>query len=82
MLARIWRTSSYGAVYESTVEASMESVLPENSVFAPNPSRTASIVSTSFMRGTLWRTVLPGARSAAAISFRAAFLAPETSTSP
>src|SRR5215204_5068210 len=60
----------------------MESVFPENLEGAPRPSRTASMVSTSFMRGTLWSTVRPGARSAAAMSFRAAFLAPETSTSP
>src|SRR5215216_4340673 len=60
----------------------MESVFPENLEGAPRPSRTASMVSTSFMRGTLWSTVRPGARSAAAMSFRAAFFAPETSTSP
>src|SRR5215208_4830871 len=60
----------------------MESVFPENLEGAPRPSRTASMVSTSFMRGTLWSTVCPGARSAAAMSFRAAFLAPETLTSP
>src|SRR5215217_6639822 len=60
----------------------MESVFPENLEGAPRPSRTASMVSTSFMRGTLWSTVRPGARSVAAMSFRAAFLAPETSTSP
>src|SRR5215217_671198 len=60
----------------------MESVFPENLEGAPRPSRTASMVSTSFMRGTLWSTVRPGARSAAAMSFRAAFFAPETSTAP
>ena len=36
----------------------------------------------SLMRGTWWSVVLPGARSAAATNFRAAFFAPETSTSP
>src|SRR3712207_8443016 len=34
------------------------------------------------MRGTLCRTVFPLARSAAAASFRAAFFAPDTSTTP
>src|SRR3712207_3617264 len=40
------------------------------------------MVPTSFMRGTLCTTVLPGARSAADASFKAAFFAPETSISP
>src|SRR5918912_54297 len=63
-------------------EASISSVCLWKEVSAPRPSRTASMVLTSFMRGTLCKTVLPRTRSAAAASFRAAFFAPETSTSP
>ena len=38
------------------------------------------MVLTSWMAGTLWRTLTPGANSAAAMSLRAEFFAPDTVT--
>ena len=53
-----------------------------NEVSTPSSSSRASMVQMSLMRGTSCSTVLPGARSAAATNFSAAFLAPETSHLP
>ena len=46
---------------ESTLSV-IESVLPERPS-SPQPVRTASIVSTSFIRRNVWSTYLPGSRS-------------------
>ena len=76
------RTSSYGASTDVSVVASIVTVLPSQTTPAPRCSRTSPMVKQSWIRGTLRSTVRPGASSAAAISLRAEFLAPETTTAP
>jgi hypothetical protein len=55
---------------------------PTKSTDAPTWRSTSIIVKTSAIRGTFVSTVRPSASSEAAISFRAEFFAPETTTEP
>src|SRR5712692_10727833 len=55
---------------------------PTKSTQAPTWRSTSIIVKTSAMRGTFVSTVRPWASSEAAMSLRAEFFAPETTTEP
>src|SRR5450759_3946919 len=80
--ARIRATSSYGASCEESVVASMVSAWSVRLTTAPSPASTSAIRATSLMSGTLRMVVTPGAKSEAAISLSAEFLAPPTRTLP
>ena len=82
MLARIVFTSSYGASTEVTPLVSIVQRWSVNETFAPSTSSTRANVRVSSRFGTLRSRWTPGASSVAAITGRAAFLAPLMATRP
>ena len=82
MEARIFCTRSYGATCDCTAVVSMVMVPSSNSTTAPRYSSTSRMVRTSWMSGTLCRTLVPEASSEAAMSLSAEFFAPATATCP
>ena len=82
MDARIFRTRSQGASTSCNTVASTSTPSSRHVTVAPRCSSTWPISTQSKIRGTLESAVRPGASSAAAMCFSAAFLAPETRTDP
>ena len=82
MLARMVRTSSYGAQPLSAAPACTRRTSPACSTFAPSARSIATMVATSVMRGT--RRMMQGSSVSrlAASSLSAEFLAPESTTAP
>src|SRR4051812_48923081 len=83
---RILRTSSYGASHCTCsgvviVTRSTESCC-DSATAQPRRSRSWRMIATSEIAGRLPMTVSPGARRAAAMSFRTLFFAPTISTVP